>query len=327
MFLIHYCCYHFAVFYKNLKVRLDHPFNVLSSWEGSQNPTTLDPVQIFTKIKELLKQSSKNWVSVTDTPQGIEYCEFTPIIRENAKVVKSVHVDSNLQWQAQIHSIKVPWWLLATREKVDSVQAIVNILDNFENLQFCSGLTNPSYNSLDDTVYNTKREIVGKTESIRLMSGGQEVKIKRALACFGVAGKESGGVCSSCRGIKNTLDVGLHRLKHQRAKVDGSSSKSYVNWRFLGDVERRDRERDERRRRVNAERREVYAKRKSIEEKRLKKLSPQDHKDMEVIFKEVDAGCDADGNEKLFPGDPNASFFWSFQRELLEAKQPKWHPR
>ena len=153
------------------------------------------------------------------------------------------------------------------------------------------------------------------------------VKVKRAVACLGVAGKESGGVCSSCMGIKNTLDVALHWMKNQKSKSRGSSSNSNVNWRFLVDEERRERERDERRRRVNAERGEAYAKRKIMEEKKLKQLSPQDHQDMQAIFHEVDQGCDDEGNEKLFPGDPNASFFWSFQRELLEAKKLKWHPR
>ena len=80
------------------------------------------------------------------------------------------------------------------------------------------------------------------------------VNVKRAVACLGVAGKESRGVRSSCMGMKNTLDVALYRTKSQKPKSDGSSSNSNVNWQFLGDEERRERERDERRRRVNAER-------------------------------------------------------------------------
>ena len=152
-------------------------------------------------------------------------------------------------------------------------------------------------------------------------------KVKRAVACLGIAGKESGGVCSSCVGIKNTLDVALHKMKNQKSKSRGSSSNSHVNWRFLVDEERRERERDQRRRRVNAERREAYAKRKIMEDKKLKQLSLQDHQDMQAIFNEVDHGCDDEGNEKLIPGDPNASSFWSFQRELLEIKKLKWHPR
>lgn len=271
---------------------------------------------------------SKYWFIVTNTPLKIELCAFTSNIRDGARVIKSFSLTSSLAWKAKVHNINVPGWLLSKQEKVDSYQAITVILEVLEKLHFCIGLTNNDYNSLGDVVYNTKKEIVGKTESFS-SDGQPAINIKRAVGCFGVGGDGYGRVCAACRGIRNALDVALHRMKHPttKDKNDGSSSSSNTNWRFLGELERSKRESDERRRRVNAERREMYAKRKSLEEKKLKKLSSADNGDMVAIFQELDKGCDADGNDMMFPGDPNASFFWSLQREIIESKKPKWHPR
>lgn len=313
---------------RNQDVVNEDPISTRSSSSSSQQDTA---ILVFSDIQNCTRQSTlcdpKYWSIVTDTPQKIELCAITPDHRDGARVVKSISLSSSLKWNATIHNIDVSQQLLANQEIVSSRQVVTNILKVFEKLHFCCGQTNSSYNRLPDFVFNVKREILGKTESCCI--GGQPpINIKRALGCFGVD-VGGGRVCAACRDMRNTLDVSLSRMKQHvtNEKNDSSSSSSKSNWRFLGEAERSKRESDERRCRVNAERRENYAKRKTSEEKKLKQITSADNEDIVAIFREVDQGCDEDGNEILFPDDPNASFFWSFQRELIEAKKPKWHPR
>ena len=62
--------------------------------------------------------------------------------------------------------------------------------------------------------------------------------------------------------MKNTLDVALHRLKKTidttfPDKNNHTSSRSTANWRVLGTEEKRERELDERKRRINTKKEEI----------------------------------------------------------------------
>ena len=136
------------------------------------NPPCTDK-HLFSQVKETIQQSlNPHWICVTNTPSTFECCAFTTCTREHATVVKSIYVNSNLEWKARIHTTDIPRWLLATTDKILNVNSVVDIITVFDGLQFCLGLSNPSYSSLDDSVYNTRREIVGRTELVSFVSGG-----------------------------------------------------------------------------------------------------------------------------------------------------------
>jgi len=225
------------------------------------------------------KTLPEGWIVVSGERQdNLELNMFTSQFRNGVRVVKTIIIERNLQLQARVHNVQVPVHFFRgccgrstsiDNGSVRSFEELVEILQYFRKCTMCKGLTNSDYSALPQQVYNAKREVIGRTEEVSSDADGAcTLQIKRSLLCVGVlrhnlsksGSKEQS--CPSCSSMKNTLDVALHRLKKTidttfPDKNNHTSSRSTANWRFLGTEEKRERELDERKRRINTKKEEI----------------------------------------------------------------------
>lgn len=203
---------------------------------------------------------------------------------------------------------------------------IVHLLYNTLNGVFCCGCRNPEYKQLKPIVYDKTGTIVGKADN----GLSKEEVIFRSTNCTGILSLQSGmQVCKSCQLLDPILRVQLTRCKSLvnsdrfcEIMKNRSTSQSSTNWRYLDLQQACIRASDEQRRRVNSEKREKYAKRKLLEEKNTKKLSKDWDEDLTSIFESVNKET-----KPAFPNNPDMEFFWQLQRDMVDKKNRRWHPR
>lgn len=191
----------------------------------------------------------------------------------------------------------------------------------------CKGCANEKYECLKPKVVDKRGQIIGNCEQLG------DTRVYRSVECLGLLNvKNKLYACSNCEQLKPLLTVQVSRYKalessanREQILKNRESSNSSSNWRYLEPEQMLLRAADEKRRRVNAELREANSKRKVAEERNAKVMSEEWHDDLSTIYKEVDASMQ--GQENLFSENPDMTFFWKLQHDMIEKKTRKWHPR
>ena len=243
--------------------------------------------------------------------------------------IKTVQIEQDLSWcvhvaafLAQPNDLCFP----NVPPVLGEMNDIVNLLYNIQNGVFCRGCRNPEYKLLKPVVYDKTGTIIGKADNGLC----KEEVVFKSINCIGILSLQSGmQMCKSCQLVDPILRVQLTRCKSLLSNdhfgeimQKRSKSQSSTNWRYLDLQQACIRASDEQRRRVNSEKREKYAKRKLLEEKNTKKLSKDWDEDLTSIFENV-----TKETREIFPNNPEMDFFWQLQRDMVDNKTRRWHPR
>ena len=180
------------------------------------------------------------------------------------------------------------------------------------------------YKNLKSIVLDKNGEIVGRSEEITDHKGNRLILFRSVTCCGILPSSQNSNTCAKRLLIDSTLRIQLSRFRvlqssGKRAEEvlnNRLKSNSTTNWRYL-DIRQAQIRADEQRRRINAGKREEYAKRKFLEERKVRVLSQEWHDDLSHMYKDIDKGVNDKGPELTFPANPDASFFWKLQRDML----------
>ena len=125
----------------------------------------------------------------------------------------------------------------------------------------------------------------------------------------------------ACEFLDRILRQRLFRL---RSNDNLKTEARKANHRYLSIKQLQDSLVKEKLLRRNAERRQQYAKKRLDSERYSKQLTIQDHEDMSAMFHSITA---SEEYEKLFADKLEMKLFWNLQREMIENKTRKCHPR
>lgn len=262
-------------------------------------------------VTEECEFHSWNFAVINDTivlSQQTQYCI------NGFLALKMILVDRKLAYQVKVGDVLCNDVVdLHMPRKFSSKENIISILSVISSCKLCMGCQNMDYRTIEVGDCALKKiGKIGDSEPVRLHYF--------SFNCIGLLPvNHTHRLCVRCSGLDGILKS---RLFRRRSIVLEGNDKdpSRVNNRYLSSGEIKKKLESEHQLRKNAEKREQYAKKLLHAKKEMAVMSPCDNQDLQHMFRELD-------NDEFVKEHQNLALFWSVQKEMIEQKSRKWHPR
>ena len=242
-------------------------------------------------------------------------------------ISKTVVLDDHLMFKVYVADVmcnleKIGYNIPPVIYSAENLFCLLNILSGS---RLCFGCQNVDFMMLGSEILEGEG-IIGRMKCVSSFNekGALSEKEQRYFSSSCHALMHHSRTKSSCEACESLDRILRQRLFRLRSNDILQTEARKANHRYLSMKQLQDSLVKEKLLRRNAERRQQYAKKRLDSERHSKQLTIQDHEDMSAMFCSITASKD---HEKLFADKPDMKFFWNLQREMMENKTRKWHPR
>ena len=306
---------------------------------GSETLNAYTYDEFLFDVKESLSAAIIPWNISFSSEKYLQISLYDKKLINGRQAYKILKVFNNLTWLASYAGHQSISSSFSTApQKTFSFYDFSNITKILENSKICGVVDNPSLMILPTDTKNIQGQTIGSIEEVIIVDdcgNEQKLNVRRSTGCkFFMDTCSLGSRCSNCNTLRRNLSFQIVRFNNnlRSKRVNGEMSKGKsTNKRFLSEEDRNRYNEDQKRMRINAEKREKYWKFKAAEEKKTKNIVREDESDLLDMFNELDKGTGPNGEELVFPDNPNMNLFWEMQRDAVSKRNQKisirWHPK